>query len=360
MKISINARRISGPYGGGAAFTESFDRYMQSRGHQVYRRLVPGLDAIVIAVFQPGLKIGAYTTDEIREYITLNPNTAVVLRANTCDEQRGSDLGANRGIMQTSVFVDHVVFISNFLQTHFRNKGLNPGIPQSVILNGADASIFNPQGRADWQKGQKLKIVTHHWSANFMKGFDIYERLDQLLARKPYKDLFEFTIIGNIPLGVDFKNTTIMEPMDRPALGKELKKHHVYLTATRNEAAGMHHIEGMLSGLPVLYLKSGALPEYCGPYGIGFDLVDFEEKLMLMRDEFQNLRQRVLSCPYTSDAMVKAYGDLVEQLVQARKQNPRPAPGLLTRTRVHFLDRPRRRMQKVSSLVKKVARHLKS
>ena len=25
----------------------------------------------------------------------------------------------------------------------------------------------------------KLKIVTHHWSGNWMKGFDIYEKLDQ-------------------------------------------------------------------------------------------------------------------------------------------------------------------------------------
>ena len=26
----------------------------------------------------------------------------------------------------------------------------------------------------------------------------------------------------------------------------------------------MHHIEGILSGLPIIYRNSGALPEYCG------------------------------------------------------------------------------------------------
>ena len=32
----------------------------------------------------------------------------------------------------------------------------------------------------------------------------------------------------------------------------------------------MHHIEGALSGLPLIFRKSGALPEYCSDYGIEF------------------------------------------------------------------------------------------
>ena len=32
----------------------------------------------------------------------------------------------------------------------------------------------------------------------------------------------------------------------------------------------MHHIEGILCGLPIIYRESGALPEYCKKYGISF------------------------------------------------------------------------------------------
>ena len=38
-----------------------------------------------------------------------------------------------------------------------------------------------------------LKIVTHHWSANLMKGFDIYKDFDDLIAKK-LNDI-EFTYI---------------------------------------------------------------------------------------------------------------------------------------------------------------------
>ena len=33
----------------------------------------------------------------------------------------------------------------------------------------------------------------------------------------------------------------------------------------------MHHIEGALCGLPILFRNSGSLPEYCKKYGVSFD-----------------------------------------------------------------------------------------
>ena len=31
-----------------------------------------------------------------------------------------------------------------------------------------------------WDKKGPLKLVTHHWGGNYMKGFDIYKKLDTL------------------------------------------------------------------------------------------------------------------------------------------------------------------------------------
>ena len=44
-----------------------------------------------------------------------------------------------------------------------------------------------------------------------MKGFDIYEELDQLIISDKWRGKIEFTYIGNIPRGFNFKNTKVIK-----------------------------------------------------------------------------------------------------------------------------------------------------
>jgi len=358
MRISINARFIKGPYGGGNQFVNTLEKYLRSKGHEVFRKLVPDLDLILIVSSQSELKITAYDIGSVADYIALNPNTVVVQRVNSCDEQRGRNLGINEAILKANRVADYTVFISSFVRDLFASKGLDLSKPNSVILNGADEEIFNSSGRAEWNPGEKLRIVTHHWSSNYMKGFNIYERLDQLLEIEPFKDLFKFTYIGNVPVGVFFKNTQVIAPTSGKGLADLLKQHHIYITAARNEAAGMHHIEGMRCGLPVLFLRSGALPEYCEPYGIGFTLVNFEEKLLEMRKRYPELREKVLECPYTGTWMASQYEKLFVQLVAERRKNPRLAPSFITHLKVR-LRRPYRRIRRLVELGKRGIKYLR-
>ena len=53
-----------------------------------------------------------------------------------------------------------------------------------VVRGGPDRKIFNNKNKEKWDKKEKLKIVTHHWSGNWMKGFDTYCLLDQLIEEK--------------------------------------------------------------------------------------------------------------------------------------------------------------------------------
>ena len=121
-----------------------------------------------------------------------------------------------------------------------------------------------------------MKIVTHHWSSNPNKGAAIYSMLDKLSINT---DLFEFTYIGNYPKDIKFQNTNCINPLSGVDLAKELSKHHIYITASKNEPSGNHHMEAALCGLPILYIDSGALPEYCSNYGVMFDESNIEEKL---------------------------------------------------------------------------------
>lgn len=358
LRISMNARKIEGPYGGGNQFANTLEKYLRSKGHEVFRKLVSHLDLILIVASQDELKITSYDIDSIADHIALHPNTVVVHRVNSCDEQRGRNLGINEAILRANRVADHTVFISSFVRDLFATKGLDLTKPHSVILNGADEAIFNPLGRAEWEAGEKLRIVTHHWSSNYMKGSDIYERLDQLLETEPFKHVFEFTYIGNLPVGVNFKNAKVIPPTYGKELANLLKQHHVYLTAARNEAAGMHHIEGIRCGLPVLYLVSGALPEYCEPYGIGFTVLNFEEKLLEMHERYPELREKVLECPYTGTWMASQYEEIFIRLVAERRKRPRPKPSPAKHLEVS-LGRLCRRLRKVVETGKKGIKYLR-
>ena len=166
-------------------------------------------------------------------------------------------------------FADHTVFISSWLKSlDIYNKNNS----STVILNGADETIFNDFHNIEWNKIEKLRLVTHHWSGNKMKGFDIYEKIDNMISSEKWNDKIEFTYIGNLPKNFKFKNINNILPMHGSKLSRELSKHHVYVTASSNEPAGMHHIEGILCGLPIVYKNSGAIPEYCKEFGISLKI----------------------------------------------------------------------------------------
>jgi len=152
------------------------------------------------------------------------------------------------------------------------------------------------------------------------KGFDIYERLDEMLGAPDWADRIAFTYVGRLPEGFRFRHSRYVEPLAGEALGEELRQHDVYLTAAVNEAAGMHHIEGALCGLPLLYRRSGALPEYCAGYGIGFSPDDFDAKLAKMIATYDAWAPKMATYPHTAQRMCDGYLGLFESLLDQRRE----------------------------------------
>ena len=130
----------------------------------------------------------------------------------------------------------------------------------------------------------------------------------------------EFTYIGNLPKNFSFKKTRHIKPLDGINLAKELSKHHVYISASINEPAGMHHIEGALCGLPIIYRNSGALPEYCEGFGIGFSDLDFIEAIEKMMENYKFFKSKIYKYTYDSRNMTNQYFDLFEKLLIKKDQ----------------------------------------
>ena len=318
MKIGINANRIDGPWGGGNRFVRNLERFLLQQGHEVHRKLVPHLDLILLVAVQPKLRITSFSPRDAADYRRVYPRTSVVLRVNTCDEQRASDSGINRLVLQAAKEADHTVFVSEFMRSLYAEQGFSCSRPHSVLRTGADAMVFHARGSADWRPNQRLRIVTHHWSTGVMKGYDVYERLDALLAQENFKSCFDFTHVGRLPLGLKLPNSRVLSVLDGENLADELRAHHVHITGARYEPGGNHYVEAMQCGLPVLFLRSGGTPEYCESYGLGFTAANFEEVLRRLPRCYDHLRERTLTYTHSAQTMCEQFAELFDTVVRQR------------------------------------------
>jgi hypothetical protein len=110
--------------------------------------------------------------------------------------------------------------------------------------------------------------------------------------------------------------------MSAEQLAVALPGHDIYLTAAQNEAAGMHHIEGALCGLPILYLESGGIPEYCRGFGISYTHADFLDRLSEMRSQYGEWKARMSGYPHTAGKMCEDYLSLFLRLMEGRGEPP--------------------------------------
>lgn len=317
MKVAIGYHIQDGPWGGGNQFARSLAQALESRGDQVRFDLGDkDIDVIVLTdprERSPSVSFGA---GAILRYLLLrNPRALVVHRINECDERK-STRHMNLLLRRANYVADHTVFIATWL------KGLGVWrheTPCSVVLNGADTHFFNPSEHRAWDGCEPLRLVTHHWGGNRLKGFDVYETIDRLLIDPAWAGRIVFTYIGNLPTDVRLPNTRYLSPLSGDALGRELASHHVYVTGSVNEPAGMHHIEGALCGLPLIYRNSGALPEYCDGFGLYFDhAAEVPGLIQRLMTDYPTLCAAMETYASTADRMCSTYIELFERLLAER------------------------------------------
>ncbi len=318
MKIAINYKLKKGSWGGGNQFVTSLVKASLKKGFVITFDLKER-DIDIILLIDPRSYTSEVTFgsfDVILYLLFRNYKTIVVHRINECDERKNTKY-INRFLKWTNYCSDFTVFISSWLKSldiYQQDK------PHRVILNGGDTNFFQVDKEISWKGDEPLKLVTHHWSPNLMKGFDVYRDIDALLNNEEFMNKIEFTYIGNLPYGFKFQNSRHIEPISGKKLGLELSKNHVYISASINEPAGMHHIEGALCGLPIIYRESGALPEYCMNYGISFKKNNYLPAINEMFLKYPQFKRKITFYPYTAKKMTDEYLTLFTELVGKRKE----------------------------------------
>jgi CDP-glycerol glycerophosphotransferase (TagB/SpsB family) len=316
MKICLGFIPKDEPWGGGNQFAQSFVRYFRGRGYQVVHSLDPDTDIAVMLDPRPGDGRPFSHVELAIAKKRSNGRLRVIHRVNVTDTHKRKT-SLEDVLFKGNQCADHTVFISEWLRNYFLAKWTHYQIPNSVIRNGADENVFNSTGQIPWDGIEPLKIVTHHWSDNRLKGADIYDMFDQYLSDPLFREQVQFSYIGRPPVDSYWSNISVQQPMYGEQLASAIRQHHVYLTASRLEACGMHHIEGALCGLPLLYhAEGGGIVECCRDFGIMFKNDSLLLAITKMKEQYSVLKSKLKDYPLDSTRMLQKWESLIQQVAR--------------------------------------------
>jgi glycosyltransferase involved in cell wall biosynthesis len=312
--VAINMFPANGPWGGSSVFVRQFARMMRNHGYRVVYDLKRHVDVVVLIDPREDLQNKAFSIANILAYRKSHPEVRVLHRINECDKRKNTAF-IDDLLCEGNRIADYTVFISEWLCDYFAQKWFDTNKPHSIIYNGADPSIFNPVGNEIYSGSGTMRIVTHHWSSNPMKGFPIYKLLDDHIADGRINNV-EFRVIGQWPEEIKWLCAKTFSPTVGHKLAELLRECHVYLTASKWEPCGMHHIEGAQCGLPLLYHEDGGgIVEAGRKYGIGFRKQTLEAAVEKMRSSYSDMRKRVYANMPSGDRMTSDYMNVVRQLM---------------------------------------------
>jgi len=315
VTVAFNMRPRRGPFGGGNQWLRQVSACFGRSGYGT--RFDLGPDADIVLGTHAGLSGGlSIPFADVMKAKERNPRLLCVQRINDNDIRKGTG-DMDRMLAEANRAADHTVFVSEWLRDHHAARWFDRARPHSVILNGADPSVFHPLGTSPWKSGRPLRFVTHHWSDNMSKGFDVYAEMDRLIAEGKLKDV-ELWIVGRWPAQITWRAARTIGPCAGHTLAAVLRQAHVCVTASRFEPGAMHPVEAMQCGLPLFYHPdTGGTVELGRKFGVLLD-GDLVTAVQQMKAEYSGLRARVLREAPSGDLMCAEYRRLVQALVCSR------------------------------------------
>jgi glycosyltransferase involved in cell wall biosynthesis len=263
MKVYFNRKPKLGPWGGGTKTVNSLMDLLIQNNHLVTYDLNEN-DIDIIFCFDPRPNIDGIWYQHFLNYKSMHPQVKIIQRVGDVGTHNKPEL--TNLVKQTVHYSDHIIFPSEWAKEYIGYNGTN----YSVIHNRPMKQFHSNKRMNDL--GDVINIVTHHWSTNPKKGFDIYEKIDKFCG---LDNKFSFTYIGRKPDNLTFKSSNYIEPKDAEFLANELPKYDIYLTASIEEAGANHVLEALAAGLPVIYhIDGGSIIEYCNEYGVSYENFD--------------------------------------------------------------------------------------
>ena len=283
-------------YGGGNITTHYIEKYFQNKynNFKITYELQNSIHLYLIIDPFKDNNFKKYSLEEVISHRnTYNKHGKIIVRVNDCDITRPNllpDRSREKAIIKNNCEINYYIFNSEFIRNYY-SKFIK--IRDSVVIyNGCDTNIFYPN---KFIKPNKWRIVTHHWSNNMNKGYQMYYDLWKFVKRT---ENYEFVFIGkNIP--DMFKEVPITGPYVGLELSNSIRNCQIYITDSIYDSCPNHVIEAISCGLPILYrTHEGGARELCElfPKKIGesySDLEELVEKIVKIRKNYAKYKSNV-------------------------------------------------------------------
>lgn len=245
------------PAGGGHQFLRALVRELAGRGLEVEANRISGAT--------PACLFNSFNFDVARLRRFARPECRMVHRVDgPIGAYRGFDDGTDALIARVNRDLsDATIVQSRFSLEKHRELGIVLRNPV-VIPNAVDPAVFRPPAGREPLEGRKVRVIASSWSVNPRKGADTFAWLDRELDR----DLYEVTYLGHPPVPLEWIRT--VGPLDSDGVAEELRRHDVYIAASRDDPCSNALLEALACGLPAAFLASGGHPELVGRGGLPF------------------------------------------------------------------------------------------
>ena len=304
--VYINREPVFGPWGGGTKFVNCLVDTLQESGHNITFDLSPDVDVIFCFDPRPNNK-GLWYQDMLNHKIKYN--SKIVQRVG--DVGSHSKPGLTNLLKQCTKYSDLLIFPSIWAKEYIHHTAKN-----YHIINNAPMEIFkNLKTRKLVNNLEVIRVITHHWSTNEKKGFDVYSKLGALI--KETKLNIAFTYVGRWNNKYSSEGIELIEPLDAKNLANLLPKHDIYLTASIEEAGANHVLEAIAAGLPIVYRQGGgSINEYCAGYGEEYNgsLEDLIANINKVKSEYKNYHKKILNFNNTIKSVTREYVRLICQI----------------------------------------------
>ncbi len=306
LKIFFDIQPKYQAFGGSVHFVANLLNLLKQNDHDITFQLQKKIDLIII-VSNSTYKYKERTAP-ILKYKKKNPNTKILHRVNNCDLRKNTKQ-TDKLIFKINKYANKTIFVSNWLAEYFIKKGFNK--PYHVIQNGCNSNYFYPE--KEKELGDVIKLITHHWSNNWMKGFDIYTEFDNVLLER--NDI-SFTYVGNYYPKFKPRKTKIIPPSYGIELGEHLRAADIYLTASRWEPGGNHYAEGGRCGLPILYHKDGGgVNELCKDFGLEYyDIPSLLKSIEKIKTSYHEYRNKIPYDFLSSERCCEEYYSIISNM----------------------------------------------
>jgi len=307
-KVYIEYKFVEGPYGGANQFLKNLKQYF--------------------------IESDCYTENpEIADFILINhtniskdmlalkqkkPNKILIHRMDgpVSKHRKNSVIIDRQSFLLDKLLCNGTIFQSNWTEKNCFKLGYKKTGLITVIHNAPNNNIFyrkDASEKSNDNKELKIKLVSTSWSANWNKGFDIMQYLDQHLDFTRY----EYTFIGRSPIA--FENIRQIEPQNSESLAEILRDQDIYLALSKSESCSNSLLEAINCGLPVMARNSGCYPEIVKDGGIIF--ISPEDCVVQIDKVSNNIEQYKSQLPFYDMKIIgKQYYDFMLQVAQSLEE----------------------------------------